>query len=117
MEELSAKAKAKYMAMTEEEVLTMCICNGLAPSGSKDEMVVQLVDYEKPAGGWGMPVPAEGALSPPELLRTFKQANPQVWAIKDKQVCPSSCICAKTHPLTLTHLPCLRRRARRCSTG
>ena len=59
-------------------------------------------------------MPAESKLGPAELLRAFKQANPQVWAIKDKQVCPSSCICAETHPLTLTHLPCLRRRARRC---
>ena len=30
---------------------------------------------------------AESELSPLELLRTFKQANPQVWTIKDKQVC------------------------------
>ena len=32
-------------------------------------------------------MPADSKLGPPELLRAFKQANPQVWAIKDEQVC------------------------------
>ena len=32
-------------------------------------------------------MPADSKLSPPELLRAFKQANPTVWAIKDEQVC------------------------------
>ena len=32
-------------------------------------------------------MPAESELSPEELLRAFKRANPQVWAIKDEQVC------------------------------
>ena len=32
-------------------------------------------------------MPANSKLSPPELLRAFKRANPQVWAIKDEQVC------------------------------
>ena len=29
-------------------------------------------------------MPAESQLSPEELLRAFKQANPQVWAIKQQ---------------------------------
>ena len=32
-------------------------------------------------------MPANSKLSPPELLRAFKRANPQVWTIKDEKVC------------------------------
>ena len=29
---------------------------------------------------------------PEELLRAFKQANPEVWTIKDKKVCPPTLV-------------------------
>ena len=32
-------------------------------------------------------MPVDSKLSPEELLRAFKRAKPQVWAIQDEQVC------------------------------
>ena len=48
-------------------------------------------------------MPADSKLGPKELLRAFKQANPQVWTIKDKQVCrkfpvlPALCLAMHQH--------------------
>ena len=35
---------------------------------------------------------AECELKPAELLRAFKQANPEVWTTKDKKVCPPTLV-------------------------
>ena len=106
MVELSPpETRAKYMAMTEAQLQQELGKNAwlsTPPPGSKDEMVARLVDNEKPRGGWGMPVPV---LSPEELLRAFKQANPRVWTIKDEQVlspvpCPAGPVLGHAQALT-----------------
>ena len=72
------------MAMSEAQLRRECEDAWLGTAGSKAEVVARLVDSEKPRDGW---VSAESELGPKELLRAFKRANPQVWAIKDEQVC------------------------------
>ena len=44
-------AKAKYLAMTIDQLRRQCEDAWLSAAGTKMDMVNRLVDYEKPAGG------------------------------------------------------------------
>ena len=51
-------AKAKYLAMTIDQLRRQCEDAWLSAAGTKMDMVNRLVDYEKPAGGWPGAAPA-----------------------------------------------------------
>ena len=60
-------AKAKYLAMTIEQLRRQCEDSWLSAAGTKSDLVKRLVDYDKPAGGWPgaapAPAPAPAAAS------------------------------------------------------
>jgi hypothetical protein len=45
--------RAKYIGMSGEQLRRQCADSWLEEGGTKADMVERLVDYEKPAGGWG----------------------------------------------------------------
>ena len=47
-----AEVKRKYQAMTLMEVRRACTQKGLSQMGTKEQMIANLVDKEKPASGW-----------------------------------------------------------------
>ena len=58
MSAAESACKAKYLSMTLDQLKRQCSDAWLATSGTKSELVARLVDYEKPAGGWGGAAPA-----------------------------------------------------------
>ena len=50
-----SKCKAKYLAMTIDQLRRQCEDAWLSAAGLKTDLIARLVDYEKPAGGWGSP--------------------------------------------------------------
>eukprot|EP01045_Picozoa_sp_COSAG04_P014294 COSAG04_NODE_1061_length_8505_cov_15.541042_2_plen_1164_part_00 len=76
MSAAESKAKAKYLAMTVTQLRRQCEDAWLSAAGTKQDMIARMVDYEKPAGGWGAGSSAAPAPAPASTTSSYGSRAP-----------------------------------------